>query len=101
MNYELAKELKDAGFPQTDEPNICGHCGDGGPDTEVRYPTLSELIEACGDRFASLIRKNGGWESNSKFLSNKDGTVDAHNWIGSTPEEAVTRLWLALNKSND
>ncbi|MEO7174270.1 MAG: hypothetical protein ABI002_00665, partial [Saprospiraceae bacterium] len=44
MNYELAKELKDAGFPIKKRcmciEEICVH---------QYYPTLSELIKACGD----------------------------------------------------
>lgn len=91
MNYELAKQLKDAGFPF--DPEL-GHA--------VISPSLSELIEACGDDIC---------------LSNVDGYVQGKlskkTWIaiksygirkpediedGYTAEEAVAKLWLALNK---
>ena len=100
MNYELAKELKDAGFPQTGD---YGYSADGQdqynyhrsiPELDhIRKPTLSELIEACGDGFFRLSHSE-----------NNDGTEwDAESWesgeieTGTTPEEAVARLWLALN----
>ncbi len=75
MEYELVKELKDAGF-QWD-------------DVEFFYPSLSELIEACGDGFFSLFRYKNCYEANGDL--GKEGR-------GITPEEAVARLWIALNK---
>ncbi|HEY5234706.1 MAG TPA: hypothetical protein VIJ14_00900, partial [Rhabdochlamydiaceae bacterium] len=87
MKYKLAKELKDAGFTQNqnEQPRQIGE-----KDMEtVSLPTLFELIEACGDRFASLIRhaKDGfeakGWKS-----------LDEESFgVGATPEEAVAKLW--------
>lgn len=56
---------------------------------------LGELILACGDDFASLIYKKGVWFAQAaawKQLS----TVSA-----STPEEAVAKLWLALNQKDE
>ena len=89
MDYELAEQLKHAGFPQRlnrdDRENQIL------TDNElVHYPDLSELIEACGEPFAFL----------KKTLSNE--------WISvsygfkssapcSTPDEAVAKLYLALN----
>lgn len=95
MNYELVKELKDAGFPQE---------GKGGYETEysdyggVYFPTLAELIEACGDGFHCLVyTTTGGIDSNKKFYSAGE-TALVKDWqTGSTPEIAVARLWLALN----
>lgn len=103
MNYELAKQLKDAGFPQDAENTRC-RCSFpeevSEPRTETYYghdtvyvPTLEELIEACGLPFLKLIR-----DSQTSW--------DAHAYIGSsvifengnTPTEAVAKLWLALNK---
>lgn len=99
MNYELVKKLKEAGFPyvgvwrkyRDDEGN------DGDPDLIWPDPTLSELIEACGEDFGSLNRNfepdDGLWRAVKK------GTV--HVGIiteGKTPEIAVANLWLELNK---
>lgn len=56
MTYDLAKQLKDAGFPQT---KTDGTLKNGHYIAEGREPcfdpTLSELIEACGDDFYSLV----------------------------------------------
>ena len=48
MDYFLAKELKDAGFPQNGKS--CDTHSDINDSTLVErvvHPTLSELIEAC------------------------------------------------------
>lgn len=48
MDYSLAKELKDAGFPQNGKS--CDTHSDINDSTLVErfvHPTLSELIEAC------------------------------------------------------
>ena len=95
MTYELCKQLKDAGFPQKD----LGKCGEkhehNQRDCVYPYtPTLSELISACGERFGYLQQK----ERKGKIIwcANSDGT---HEDIEApTPEEAVARLWLELNK---
>jgi hypothetical protein len=92
MNHSLAQELKDAGFPQRDRGNFVSP-----PDIEIinsplaiYVPTLEELIEACGDKFFRLVRKHDG-----TFLAE---SVDYDIGDGTTPAEAVARLWLALNK---
>lgn len=101
MNYELAKELKEAGFPTkhyvgsrfylNESPNlVVSEAPMGGEyhfrDNETYIPTLSELIEACAERFVGLINRHD-------WLAISD---DGHE-NGSTPEEAVARLWLALH----
>jgi hypothetical protein len=108
MNYELAKQLKDAGFPQTfpdgrwyydNLKELCQSCEDHGDvhtdQTHGIVPTLEELIEACGEEFGSVS------------LIVDDSSVkrwECQKWDGSdeyecsTPLEAVARLWLALNK---
>ena len=61
MTYELAKKLKDVGFPQKEEYIYISH-GKGFKtvkkdlDSLVSNPNLSQLIEACGDRFKELLR---------------------------------------------
>jgi hypothetical protein len=73
MDDTLKNELREAGYQGNFE--------------------LSELIEACGGELS--------------FMKSKDKTVvfDNHNPLestkreeGPTPEEAVARLWLALNR---
>ncbi len=104
MDYKLAKELKEAGFPFPWED------GDGGKFIE--HPTLSELIEACGEEFDCL-------ERNTNLMATSEGVVawaatgspivqecpeckldvfQDRITMGKTPEEAVARLWLKLQK---
>lgn len=100
MTYELAKELKDAGFPQTRrDATINADEGDG--VQPLMLPTLSELIEACGEDFDSLD-KTPGHISSVKWLAKTNyGTrKPPEHGYGATPEEAVARLWLALNKKS-
>ena len=67
MNYKLAKELKDAGFPQTENCLSCKHkilyidepgygCQKCKEDDYIYHPILSELIDACGEDIISLNR---------------------------------------------
>ena len=93
MDYKLAKQLKDAGFPQNSAGAFIFK--DNIPKKEpVLVPILSKLIEACGDRFFRLVNFNG--DSDATWQS------EAHNFEGhgqgKTPEEAVAKLWLKLNK---
>jgi hypothetical protein len=87
VTYELAKQLKIAGFK--DSNGWVWH------DSEtLPMPTLSELINACGEDFISLIHPPivGAWEA---YAQPVDDSIDS---VGSTPEEAVAKLWLSLNK---
>jgi hypothetical protein len=106
MTYVLAKELRDAGFPQalwtgnTYYPHANGVVYIWTEDPEpyeledtgsAKVPSLSELIEACGDKFLSLVKdKEYGWLARDAIEGNAP-------ILGSNPEEAVAWLWLALN----
>jgi hypothetical protein len=108
MNYELAKELYDAGFHQGGKGtwilptnSIVARRAD-----RVYVPTLSELIEACphtlhGRGVFALTSANAGelWEADYISFYPPKITVDKeYHGQGPTPEEAVALLWLALNK---
>ena len=94
---EIAKKLKAAGFPQDGE-NYDDHGNQLGDYENGYIPTLKELIKACGERFyelAYLGRDNKDIEVwQGKDLQQKDGLWQMYR--GSTPEEAVAKLWLAL-----
>lgn len=102
LTYEDCKELKDAGFPQeglgmnfhnggfTTNPDV--------PLDSLYQPTLSELIEACGEysKFKIAydrdhVNKGGGWRA----TISKDITMFCD---GSSPEQAVKNLYCSLNK---
>lgn len=94
MDYKLALELKEAGFPL----KKCPSCSSGNWDNCIHqyFPTLEELIEACGEDFIGLRKNTDG--TFASFAGNEkypEGSCEKH---GSTPTEAVARLWLELNK---
>lgn len=104
INYELAKELKDAGLevPYARTENYY-------PDVNV--PTLEELIEACGDGKSIVIMGPNTVDPIEGYLSAEEEDLwnafyqgerryDFLSGQGSTPEEAVARLYLDLNKKN-
>jgi hypothetical protein len=100
MTYELAKQLKDAGYPISLMSKGCENCwgdlhqGCASDCKTIEWPTLSELIEAIDD-FSYLSNRQDkglGWEACG------GGSADIR---GATPEEAVARLWLALNSKDD
>lgn len=128
ITHELALELKNKGFPQRNNGGFiqCVHgaflrhsqdCPIGCDSSKfVTYPTLEELIEACGERFKHLgkatktfKKKNREteykivWDAQARGITTKTekgwtGTKDIKITGCSTKEEAVARLYLALNK---
>jgi hypothetical protein len=102
IDFALANKLKKAGFPQ-------GGNGRWTVDPEqivardrAYVPTLSELIQACGEQFWCIIRLQHPDADGQRWLV-RDATVDfngntpAFQISGKSPEEAVARLWLVLN----
>ena len=91
MDYELAEELHKTGFSQLVTQRY------GFPEYEM--PTLSELIEACPDDGTQLIKGVGGTYL-AEFIDHSVMPYERKVLISpcTTPEEAVARLWLALNK---
>jgi hypothetical protein len=102
MTYELAAQLRDVGFPQKqgeggtwiypDESTVRVHLE---KDDGCYMPTLSELIEACGEDFNNFVLMRNGklWSAgtgNGPF----EGKA-AESFF--TPEEAVANLYLSLN----
>ena len=108
MNYELAKQLKDAGFRQTgdNESRYGGLKKAYAPidenytsDLNAYVPTLEELIEACGERFNSM---GGDVRTKEWWAAERPEGLFVETFplrcTGSTPTEAVAYLYLALNK---
>jgi hypothetical protein len=110
MNYELAKELKEAGFPQPDLLPVDGvqrlyGLGKGEWKSKnggaiVYVPTLEELIAACGAGFGAAIlslHPTTKWAV-GESVHDDDIYIGATYAEAPTLTEAITRLWLALNK---
>ncbi len=99
MNYKLAKKLKDAGFPQSPKNKEVWTYQFENMDEEtgecVRIPTLSELIEACGEGIGTIWKSpvDHKWHACTMVESNHLES-DGYKY----PEEAVANLWLKLNE---
>jgi hypothetical protein len=112
MDHELAKQLKDAGFPQMATGDGYFAEGESGfslgepyQSRNVYYPTLEELIEACGQGFRALLYEDptGLWTAlaMTDYKPLRVELEELHKTqargSGSSPTEAVARLWLALH----
>jgi len=96
MNYELAKKLKDAQFPQ-DKGFQTSFFFD---EVEMTTPTLEELIEACGEGFHELHSNTTIIRLDPFICQGLNGKGEiAFSSGGETPLEAVANLWLKLNQS--
>tara|TARA_R110000851_G_C12848934_1_gene542599 strand:- start:19 stop:336 length:318 start_codon:yes stop_codon:yes gene_type:complete len=105
MKIGLLKELKDAGFMKgavIDESRMFKVELLGIKNNELNYdilfkPTLSELIEACGNRLTIIENWGGRVDSGWSAYENEIDDLGIES-KGKTPEEAVAKLWLELNK---
>lgn len=124
MDYKICKRLKDAGFPQKkieagDDVFVDENSKQQWNENigvvniikeAIRIPTLSELIDACGDGFDSLERYSSGkrWRCVKwiKHIYKCDDGKSRYGCLwkgktwGFTPEEAVANLYLALHEKH-
>jgi hypothetical protein len=98
LSYELAKQLKDAGFPlrelsrMSQTENMLDWPIDG---AWYLVPTLDELVDACGEHFSSLAELcTDNSPRRWRACSDKECSVSGE---GDTAIIAVARLWLALD----
>jgi hypothetical protein len=113
MNYELIKQLKDNGFPfQGYIASIHGTDRfNSDLETEEDYlatPTLEELIGACPVEYkggllsitswGNTFGAKGTWMASYRVSNQYEPDSDLIREDGSSPSEAVAKLWLALNK---
>ncbi len=92
MDDNLAKELQAAGFPGGTE-SLLESSEDNGNRSSwngIYVPTLSMLIEQCGDQLFLSCSKN-----DCVALRYVNGVK--YQGFGATPSEAIARLWLSLN----
>lgn len=111
ISYAKCKELKDNGFPQNPfTANSC-RCMDNTIENSgtwvcgcyeqdfLKVPTLSQLIKECGEALGEFVLWKEGkkWEAGYKEFNYEE--VYLHpSGKGSSPEEAVANLYLALKK---
>jgi hypothetical protein len=87
MDFPLAQKLEAAGWPQggsgkwiVDPTSLVGR-------HRVYEPTLEELFEACGRLLTALRQVDAGrWTA----------TASTYEAGGTTPSEAIAKLWLRL-----
>jgi hypothetical protein len=92
ISYDLARSLKDAGFRQSELARAQQQAG----YDYASMPTLSTLIEVCGEGFGALGREPDCCIA-CEYVSERGEWNNAHE--GETPEDAVARLWLSLNQT--
>jgi hypothetical protein len=99
MTYELLKRLRDFGFPlqpisvelgkqiTLERPAVVFSRSNGRSSAGIYYvPSLSDLVEACGELLESMSRVDDGWECNRE----QNGSA-TH---GPTLQDALAALWL-------
>jgi hypothetical protein len=90
ISYQLAKKLKDAGFPQSELALAQQKAG----YDYVSMPALSDLLAACGEDFRALSREPDCWLA-CGYVSEDGEWRNMH--AGDSPEEALARLWLSIH----
>jgi hypothetical protein len=106
FSFKIAKRLKDAGFPQRFTAGsafnqqglaiqLTGERHWQTEENDISIPTLNELIKACGEKFGGLERFLDGTSSRFRAYT---PSPDLPSGFADTPEEAVARLWLLLNR---
>lgn len=117
MNYDLAKKLKEAGFPygqysfnvyfvdpkykKEDAIKEAREKGLGFIEWVIGVPTLSELIQALKifpDQFVLYANAENRWEATFIDCNIDKESIFSTTEIGLTAEESVANLWLKLNK---
>ena len=109
LSYKLAKQLKDAGFAHVIKWGTNYYIKSGqllywnDIDNEfeieregIGIPTLSELIKACGRIDFKLRQMYSVRENKIFYVIEIPGADDMERC--KTPEEAVTKLYIELNK---
>lgn len=111
MTNELAKQLKDAGFPIIElAPNAiavgsqkarCAFCGFPFLEIDNRrlymLPIAEVFTEVLGDRLFNVKRYKHGWKAYT--YAGEDDMIDIGE--GETMDEALGNLWLNINNGSN
>ncbi len=106
MTYETLKRLKDSGFPlqqvaveagrevALERPAVVFSGATSVAEAGIYYvPSLSDLVEACGQRLQSMSRVPEGWECSQAPRGRGEGKTARTR--GATLFDALAELWLA------
>ena len=120
MDYELARQLKEAGFPLDYEDKKRWHILPSGDmlsqgaylESHISVPVLSELIEAMPMRCKNLgtindahfvLRKLVSADKNQYWAYYEDEDIGValkdYSFRNEPADVVVSKLWLALNKN--
>jgi hypothetical protein len=102
MDYELARELRDAGFPQGTKGTwtypldaLVTRSAD-----RIYVPTLEELVEVCGDWIIKIEKAQNGWNVFGVRAGTSPSDTDVtFIGVGKSLTVGVARLWLGLRKT--
>lgn len=99
MDFELLKQLKQAGFPLKASVGApIPHLFFSVDGEAYIVPSLSELIKAYGNKHLALEHAGLGWIA---AIRNRDPLLCPVTDHYATPEEAVAHLWLILHANGD
>ena len=87
MDWELAKELREAGFPQ--QPRHGFVADPENPEDVATVPDLPQLVDACGNFLGGFSRGDDCWRADARAPFCEGGTL----------AEAVARRWLLRQRS--
>lgn len=101
MNFEICKQLKKAGFPQTPSKDLGSlyYREDGRvesyllsiPQDAVKIPMLHEIMEQCGQEFGSVRQGHVTW-----LATSWTGAIEIE---AASAQEAAAELYLALKNT--
>jgi hypothetical protein len=105
MTYELLKRLKDSGFPlrhvvveagreiTLERPAVVFSLSAAAAEVGIYYfPSVSDLVEACGNHLRNMFRVDSGWVCNQQ--ERRFGDEPSAETRGATLDEALAELWL-------
>ncbi len=117
LSYEICKQLKEARFPQKTDFGSKFYDSNGNlwlenlstlklPEKDCLCPTISELIEVCGEIVLWKWRDNwfSGFGENKEVGENHiddSWDEDEEKGKGQSPEEAVANLWLKIKSKKN
>jgi hypothetical protein len=108
MTYELLERLKESGFPLQPvrvevgketvlqrQAVVFSRRSDVADPGIYYVPSLSDLVEACGNHLKSMSRVGDGWACNQDQRATEAGSSwEAAETHAATLDDALAELWL-------
>ncbi len=107
MTYEMLKRLKESGFPlqrvsfevgqevSLARPAVVFSGSTSVAEAGIYYvPSLSDLVEACGNHLQAMSRVPDGWECSRQPHGRREAAGGPASTRGATLIDALAELWL-------